>query len=143
MCPVLVLTGDGELLMGMGSLATVGLQKPGNLTIVVLANERYGETGGQVSHTTGTVDFVRGVALRPRSLSTTAEIYDFSLLIQYVKFFLPARIGQDRPGQSGARIGQSRRYFSGEPDPPEPRISADLSRTGLVRCSKFLDIFPR
>jgi hypothetical protein len=67
MCPVLVLTGDGELLMGMGSLATVGLQKPGNLTIVVLANERYGETGGQVSHTTGTVDFVRGVALRPRA----------------------------------------------------------------------------
>ena len=37
--------------MGMGSLATVGLQKPANLTIVVLDNEAYGETGGQVSHT--------------------------------------------------------------------------------------------
>src|ERR1700761_576390 len=45
--PVVVITGDGEMLMGMGSLATVGLQKPANLTIVVLDNEVYGETGGQ------------------------------------------------------------------------------------------------
>src|ERR1700727_2119873 len=59
--PGLVITGDGEMLMGMGSLATVGLQKPGNLTIVVLDNERYGETGGQTSHTASTVDLV-GVA---------------------------------------------------------------------------------
>ena len=59
--PVVVITGDGEMLMGMGSLATVGLQKPGNLTIVVLDNEVYGETGGQASHTAATVDLV-GVA---------------------------------------------------------------------------------
>jgi thiamine pyrophosphate-dependent acetolactate synthase large subunit-like protein len=59
--PVVVITGDGEMLMGIGSLATVGLQKPGNLTIVVLDNEVYGETGGQASHTAGTVDLV-GVA---------------------------------------------------------------------------------
>jgi thiamine pyrophosphate-dependent acetolactate synthase large subunit-like protein len=51
--PVVVITGDGEMLMGMGSLATVGLQKPGNLTIIVLDNEVYGETGGQASHTAG------------------------------------------------------------------------------------------
>jgi Thiamine pyrophosphate enzyme, C-terminal TPP binding domain len=38
--PVLVITGDGEMLMGMGSLATVGLQKPGNLTIIVLELRR-------------------------------------------------------------------------------------------------------
>ena len=49
--PVLVLTGDGELLMGLGSLATVGVYKPANLSIVVLDNERYGETGMQNSHT--------------------------------------------------------------------------------------------
>ncbi len=59
--PVVVITGDGEMLMGMGSLATVGLQKPANLTIVVLDNEVYGETGGQASHTAATVDLV-GVA---------------------------------------------------------------------------------
>jgi thiamine pyrophosphate-dependent acetolactate synthase large subunit-like protein len=49
--PVLVLTGDGELLMGLGSLATVGVYKPANLSVVVLDNERYGETGMQNSHT--------------------------------------------------------------------------------------------
>ena len=67
--PVVVITGDGEMLMGMGSLATVGLQKPKNLTIVVLDNEVYGETGGQASHTAATVDLV-GVAtvLRDRRL---------------------------------------------------------------------------
>ncbi len=56
--PVVVITGDGEMLMGMGSLATVGLQQPKNLTIVVLDNEVYGETGGQASHTAATVDLV-------------------------------------------------------------------------------------
>ena len=49
--PVLVLTGDGEQLMGMGALATIGVQKPKNLAIVVLDNGRYGETGMQRSHT--------------------------------------------------------------------------------------------
>src|SRR5215468_4326051 len=39
---VLVLTGDGEILMGLGSLATIGAQRPANLRIVVLDNERYG-----------------------------------------------------------------------------------------------------
>jgi thiamine pyrophosphate-dependent acetolactate synthase large subunit-like protein len=49
--PVLVITGDGELLMGLGALATIGVQRPANLTIAVLDNERYAETGMQHSHT--------------------------------------------------------------------------------------------
>jgi thiamine pyrophosphate-dependent acetolactate synthase large subunit-like protein len=86
--PVLVITGDGEMLMGMGSLATVGLQKPGNLTIVVLDNEVYGETGGQASHTAATVDLV-GVArccgiLDSRTISTMAEIEAFAPSMQDV-----------------------------------------------------------
>jgi thiamine pyrophosphate-dependent acetolactate synthase large subunit-like protein len=48
---VLVLTGDGEMLMGLGSLATIAAMRPGNLAIVVLDNERYGETGMQKTHT--------------------------------------------------------------------------------------------
>ena len=48
---VLVVTGDGELLMGLGALASVAVQRPANLAIVVLDNERYGETGMQKSHT--------------------------------------------------------------------------------------------
>ena len=53
---VLVLTGDGEMLMGMGTLATIALQKVRNLAVVVLDNERYGETGMQQTHTAFGVD---------------------------------------------------------------------------------------
>jgi thiamine pyrophosphate-dependent acetolactate synthase large subunit-like protein len=54
--PVLVLTGDGEMLMGLGSLATLGARRPKNLSVVVLDNERYGETGMQASHTAFGID---------------------------------------------------------------------------------------
>lgn len=53
---VLVLTGDGEMLMGLGSLATIATQRPPNLRIVVLDNERFGETGWQQTHTAMGVD---------------------------------------------------------------------------------------
>jgi len=53
---VIVVTGDGEALMGMGSLATIGAIKPANLTILVLDNEHYGETGMQQSHLAMGVD---------------------------------------------------------------------------------------
>lgn len=56
---VLVVTGDGEMLMGLGSLATVAAQPPRNLHIVVLDNERYGETGGQPTHTAGATDLAK------------------------------------------------------------------------------------
>ena len=86
--PVVVITGDGEMLMGMGSLATVGLQKPGNLTIIVLDNEVYGETGGQASHTAGNVDLIsvaRACGISDaRSISTMAEVEAFRPSIQDV-----------------------------------------------------------
>lgn len=58
---VLVITGDGEMLMGLGSLATIGVQQPRNLAIAVIDNERYGETGMQATHTASGVDLA-GVA---------------------------------------------------------------------------------
>ena len=48
---VLVVTGDGEMLMGMSSLATIAAQRPRNLSVVVLDNEQYAETGHQATHT--------------------------------------------------------------------------------------------
>ncbi len=86
--PVLVITGDGEMLMGMGSLATIGLQKPGNLSIVVLDNECYGETGGQTSHTSAAADLV-GVARAcgisdARAISTMAEVEAFATSVHDV-----------------------------------------------------------
>ena len=58
---VLVITGDGEALMGLGALATIGVQRPANLTVVVIDNERYGETGMQATHTASGIDLA-GVA---------------------------------------------------------------------------------
>jgi thiamine pyrophosphate-dependent acetolactate synthase large subunit-like protein len=86
--PVVVITGDGEMLMGMGSLATVGLQKPKNLSIIVLDNESYGETGGQMSHTAAAADLV-GVARAcgiadSMALATLDEIASFAVRMQDV-----------------------------------------------------------
>lgn len=53
---VMVITGDGELLMALGVLATIGVVAPRNLAIVVLDNERYAETGNQPTHTAHGVD---------------------------------------------------------------------------------------
>jgi thiamine pyrophosphate-dependent acetolactate synthase large subunit-like protein len=53
---VLVITGDGELLMGLGSLATIGVAQPKNLAVIVIDNEHYGETGMQPTHTRYGVD---------------------------------------------------------------------------------------
>jgi len=62
---VAVITGDGDMLMGLGSLATIGVKQPNNLAIVVLDNARYGETGMQPSHTDRGIDLV-AVALACR-----------------------------------------------------------------------------
>ncbi len=58
---VLVITGDGELLMGLGSLATIGVQQPANFALAAFDNERYGETGMQATHTAHGVDLA-GIA---------------------------------------------------------------------------------
>jgi len=74
--PVLVLTGDGEALMGLGSCATIGVQRPANLALVVLDNEHYGETGMQPSHTHFGVDLAAASAacgFAAASLVTTMQ----------------------------------------------------------------------
>ena len=55
---VVVITGDGEQLMGIGSLGTIAVKQPQNLTIVVLDNGHYGETGMQRSHSSLGTDLV-------------------------------------------------------------------------------------
>src|SRR5271166_4702540 len=55
---VLVVTGDGEMLMGLGALATIGVQRPPNLAVAVFDNGHYGETGMQASHTAESVELV-------------------------------------------------------------------------------------
>ena len=59
---VLVLTGDGDMLMGLASLATIATQAPSNLALVVLDNERHGETGMQPTHTAHRTDLAAAAA---------------------------------------------------------------------------------
>lgn len=77
---VLVVTGDGEMLMGMGSLATIGVERPPNLAIAVIDNERYGETGMQPTHTAFGVDLAAAARAcgigRALLVRTRAELDD-------------------------------------------------------------------
>jgi thiamine pyrophosphate-dependent acetolactate synthase large subunit-like protein len=73
---VLVITGDGEMLMNIGALATIAVEKPPNLTIAVLDNERFGETGMQKTHTAFGVDLAAmavAAGIRTSCIVRTAE----------------------------------------------------------------------
>lgn len=83
---VIVFCGDGEMLMSMGSLATIGAEKPGNLAIVVIDNEHYAETGMQRTHTGRGVDLA-GVASAcgfgtVRTVRTQAELEEAAPLVR-------------------------------------------------------------
>jgi thiamine pyrophosphate-dependent acetolactate synthase large subunit-like protein len=71
---VAVITGDGEMLMGLGSIATIGIQRPRNLAVIVFDNGVYGETGMQPSHTQNGVDLI-GVA-RACGIGTCLDVQD-------------------------------------------------------------------
>ncbi|MGI4942574.1 MAG: thiamine pyrophosphate-dependent enzyme [Janthinobacterium lividum] len=73
---VLVITGDGEMLMGLGALATIAVRQPPNLAILVQDNEHYGETGMQETHTGHGVDLLaiaRGAGFAQTMLATAPE----------------------------------------------------------------------
>ena len=109
---VLVITGDGDMLMGLGSLATIAVQRPSNLAIVVFDNERYGETGMQPTHTahgadlaamahgagfavTGTVhDQAALAAALPAILMAPGPVfYDIKVRAEPLPFALPPKDG--------------------------------------------------
>jgi len=79
--PVLVVTGDGDTLMGLGALATIGVQAPPNLAIAVFDNGRYAETGMQPSHT-DTVVGLAGVA-RSCGIAAAFDIADEQALAEF------------------------------------------------------------
>ena len=70
---VIVITGDGEMLMALGALATIAAQRPRNLSIVIMDNEHYGETGMQVTHTQLGTDMA-GMA-KAAGFAATTTIY--------------------------------------------------------------------
>lgn len=73
---VLVITGDGEALMGFGALATIAIRNPANLTIAILDNGHFGETGMQVSHAGRGISLDRVAATC--GFSWTSEIRDLA-----------------------------------------------------------------
>ncbi|MFW0794014.1 thiamine pyrophosphate-dependent enzyme [Gordonia sp. CPCC 205515] len=83
--PVVVITGDGEMLMGIGTLGSVAVQAPPNLTIVVLDNQHFGETGMQRSHS-GLGARLSGVAAgfgiqQVREVDDLADVEDIAAIV--------------------------------------------------------------
>jgi thiamine pyrophosphate-dependent acetolactate synthase large subunit-like protein len=80
---VAVITGDGEMLMGLGSLATIGVKRPDNLFVIVFDNGLYGETGMQASHTQAGVDLCN--VARACGFERVLDVYDQDGLLALAK----------------------------------------------------------
>ena len=109
---VIVITGDGELMMNVGILATIGVIKPRNLSIIVMDNERFGETGQQMSHTAFGVD-IAGDRARER-LCRSADRPRTAHAAE-------RRAAHARRGGSLSRADQGRARFRADEHPAEGR----------------------
>ena len=96
---VLTITGDGEMLMGLGGLATVGVSGPSNLAIVVIDNERYGETGMQETHTAHGVDLAAVAAGAGFAAAGTLRTMD------EVEAWIPRLHGEPGPVFAAVKVG--------------------------------------
>jgi thiamine pyrophosphate-dependent acetolactate synthase large subunit-like protein len=98
---VLVLTGDGDMLMGIGSLASIAAAGAANLAIAVLDNARYGETGSQISHTGLTTDLAAVAAACGWTVTATArsmdEVTALAPRLRREALFAVIRISADEP----------------------------------------------
>lgn len=100
---VVVITGDGEQMMGVGNLATIGARQPPNLSIVVLDNGHFGETGMQCSHSglgTDLVAVARGFGIQDAfAASDTAACTTITgkILARRAPLFVRVLIGADEP----------------------------------------------
>jgi len=99
---VLVITGDGEMLMGLGAFATIGVQQPRNLALVVEDNEHYGETGMQQTHTRFGIDLA-GVA-KAAGFRASATIYSATQL----KSWIPKLYRQPGPVFANIKVTTTR-----------------------------------
>jgi len=79
---VIVATGDGEMLMALGSLATIGADRPRNLAIVVMDNELYSETGMQPTHTSRGVDLA--AMAKAAGFARTGTVHNLKQLSAWV-----------------------------------------------------------
>jgi thiamine pyrophosphate-dependent acetolactate synthase large subunit-like protein len=100
---VVVLDGDGALLMNLGSLATIGWTRPSNLVVIVWDNQVYGTTGGQDTATAHGAD-LEAVA-RALGAAATATVHtEAELEAAFVRskteagpWVIVARVSESRP----------------------------------------------
>ena len=104
------------MLMGLGSLATIGVQKPDNLAIVVFDNGLYGETGMQESHTQGGVDLcevARGCGIeRVLDIEDEAGLKELAGLLRTSDRTLFARVRITARRSAARAAGKGRRRSS-------------------------------
>jgi thiamine pyrophosphate-dependent acetolactate synthase large subunit-like protein len=113
---VLVVTGDGELLMNLGALATIAVLDPANLAILCVDNGHYGETGWQKSHTSLGTDLEKIAAgcgiKQTRTVASEADIPEAARLL--------------RGANSTSFVNL--RVKAGEPPPARRNFDASLMR---------------
>jgi thiamine pyrophosphate-dependent acetolactate synthase large subunit-like protein len=119
---VLVLTGDGDMLMGMGSLATIAAAHAANLAIAVLDNAAFGETGAQSSHTGLGADLAAIAAACGWPTTVTARSMDEVAALQprlrseqlfAVIRISPAEVPRHLPPRDGAYLADRFRHALG------------------------------
>ena len=125
---MLVITGDGELLMGLGSLATIGVQQPRNLAIVVMDNEHYGETGMQATHTRFGVDLA-GMA-KAAGFRAAGTVYSAAQL----KTWIPRLYRQPGPVFAAIKV-TTQRSAAGAAGARRPHPQESLPRSTAGRES--------
>ncbi len=130
---VLVLTGEGEMLMGLGSLATIAAQAADNLAIAVFDNGCFGETGGQPSHTALGADLAaiaRGCGWPAvGTVTKVEELVPLRSRLRRERLFVVVRIAPEEkprflPPRDGALL--TRRFRAA-------LIGARLKRQGIAR----------
>jgi thiamine pyrophosphate-dependent acetolactate synthase large subunit-like protein len=125
---VLVVTGDGELLMNLGALATISVLDPPNLAILCVDNGHYGETGWQKSHTSLGTDLEKiaiGCGIKQtRTVASAADIPEAARLLRGANStsFVNLRV---RPGEPPP----ARRNF-------DASLMRDRFRAALARTSQ-------
>jgi thiamine pyrophosphate-dependent acetolactate synthase large subunit-like protein len=97
---VAVITGDGDMLMGLGSLATIGVKQPKNLSVVVLDNGHYSASGMQASHTSSGIDLAgaaKACQLWVETVSTMDRVDELRALLHAGQgpTFIHARVDAD------------------------------------------------
>ena len=124
--PVLVITGDGEQLMGMGALATAAAQNPSNLSVVVLDNGHFGETGMQRSHSslgTRLVEVAKACGIsRSREVFQMSEVQGLAQDIQQRQGLVFAQVHikqedlpRELPTRDGTFLKNRMRLHLGQP----------------------------